>query len=193
MKPNLKDLLCGMVFAALFVETGFAGMKTEEQSLSPLQAGERLQIAVYGEKDLSGVYRIDSHGNLTFPLIGKMPVGGLEMGEVVERLNWNLKKYLVDPEVTISKASVNFQAITVLGHVKNPGNFEYRPGLTLMRLISQAGGFESGADRRKIRIVRIINGKKKVIFANGSKIVKGKEDDPEVEPGDLISIPESIF
>lgn len=193
MKPHLKDLLCWVVFAALFVETGFAGVKTEEQSLSPLQAGERLQIAVYGEKDLSGVYRIDSRGNLVFPLVGKMPVGGLRIEELVERLNWNLKKYLVDPEVTISKASANFQAITVLGHVKNPGNFEYKPGLTLIRLISEAGGFETGANRQKIRILRVVNGRKRTLFANGSRIIKGKEDDPEVEPGDLISIPESIF
>lgn len=201
MQLSLIDFLRLTVSAILFVclvglplrETGFAQIKTEEQSLDLLQPGERLQIIIYGEKDLSGVYKIDPRGNLVFPLIGKMPVGGLRIEELVGRLNWNLRKYLVDPQVNISKASANFQSITVLGHVKNPGNFDYQPGLTLIRLISQAGGFEAGANRRKIQILRIVNGKKQVIFANGSNIIKGKEDDPEVEAGDLISIPESIF
>lgn len=201
MELGKKTLFRWGVFAILLVNrvaggalpTSFAAVKANEQSLEPLQPGERLQIIVYGEKDLSGIYKVDPRGGLTFPLVGKMPVGGLRIDECTQRLNWNLRKYLVDPQVNVSKAAANFQSVAVLGHVKNPGNFEYKPGLTLIRLISQAGGFERGANRRKIRIIRLINDKKRVILSNGSKIMKGKEDDPEVEPGDLVSVPESIF
>lgn len=167
--------------------------KTEQSGSFQLQAGDRLEITVYREEDLSGVYEIDPAGSLTVPLVGEMHVAGLRVDELLERLKWNLKKYLVNPQVSISRAEATIKSISVLGQVKKPGAFDYDPGLTIMRLISRAGGFERAANKRKIRIVRMVNGKKESLIVNGAAIINGDEDDPAVEPGDMIFVSEAIF
>lgn len=172
-------------------KTAFADVKPSGSF--QLQVGNRLEITVYREEDLSGVYEIDPAGNLTFPLVGEMKAAGLRMDELVGRLVWNLRKYLVNPQVSISRAETSVKSISVLGRVKKPDTFDYTPGLTLMRLISQAGGFETAANKRKIRIVRTVNGKKESIVVNGAAIIDGNENDPAVQPGDMIFVSESIF
>ena len=41
-----------------------------------LAANDLLEVRVYGEPDLSGVYRVDPDGYVYFPLCGKVEVGG---------------------------------------------------------------------------------------------------------------------
>lgn len=178
-------------FPYFSVQIAFA--KTEQSNSYRLQAGDRLEITVYREEDLSGIYEIDPAGALTFPLVGEMKVLGLRIDELLERLNWNLRKYLTNPQVSVSRNEATIKSISVLGQVKKPGTFTYTPGLTLMRLISQAGGFERVANKRKIRIVRIVEGKKESSTVNGSAIINGQEDDPVVESGDMVFVPEAIF
>ena len=174
-----------------FFKTALA--KAEQGGSFQLQAGDRLEIAVYREEDLSGIYEIDPAGSLTFPLVGEMQVAGLRVDQLLERVGWNLRKYLINPQVSISRAETTIKSISVLGQVQKPGAFDYAPGLTVMRLISQAGGFERAASKRKIRIVRMVSGKKESIIVNGSAIINGDEDDPTVEPGDMIFVSEAIF
>ncbi len=179
------------VIPHLFDPIAFA--KVEQGSSFQLHAGDRLAIAVYREEDLSGVYEIDPAGALNFPLVGEMRVAGLRVDELLGRLNWNLRKYLVNPQVSVSRAETTIKSISVLGQVKNPGAFDYAPGLTVMRVISQAGGFDRAANKRKIRVVRIVSGKKESFMINGSAIINGEEDDPAVESGDMIFVSEAIF
>src|SRR3990167_7440890 len=132
--------LISLFFPSDFIQTVFAA--PEKSNSYKLQAGDRLEITVYREDDLSGVYEIDPAGALTFPLVGEMKVTGFRVDELLERLNWNLRKYLVNPQVSVSRNEATIKSISVLGQVKKPGTFNYTPGLTLMRLVSQAGGFE---------------------------------------------------
>ena len=74
-----------------------------------------------------------------------------------------------------------------------PGIYDFAPGSTLMRLISTAGGFAESANRKKIKIVRLVGGEKKVIVINTSDIINGNTDDPKIESGDIIFVPETIF
>lgn len=175
------------------VKQAFAVKETSESNSFQLQIGNRLEILIYREDDLSGVYEIDPSGKLTFPLIGEIQVAGLEVEKLREELTSRLKKYLVDPQVSISRAEDTTKSISVLGHVTKPGTYDYAPGSTLMRLISTAGGFAESANKKKIKIIRMVHGEKKVIVTNGLDIINGTIDDPKIESGDIIFIPESIF
>lgn len=177
----------------LVVKPTFAADQISESSSFQLQIGNRLKIAVYREEDLSGVYEIDPSGNLTFPLIGEIQAAGLEIENLRAELASRLKQYLVNPQVSISRSEDTTKSISILGHVMKPGIYDYAPGSTLMRLISTAGGFSESANKKKVKIVRIVNGEKKVIIINSSDIIKGTMDDPKLESGDIIFVPESIF
>ncbi len=197
---SLKFFLVLVLVASLYVPSlplgirlSFAAEETGEVSSFQIQPGGRLKITVYREQDLSGVYEVDPSGKLTFPLIGEIQVAGLRIGELRDKLISDLKKYLVNPQVGISRAEDAVKSISVLGHVAKPGTYDYAPGSTLMRLISAAGGFSESANKRKIKIVRAFDGKKKIIIVNGSDIINGEAADPPIEAGDIVFVPESIF
>ncbi len=182
-----------LMLGVLFLPFGSLLANSGPSNSFQLQAGDRLEITVYREADLTGVYEIDPAGTLNFPLVGEIQVGGLRVDELLSRLNWNLRKYLVNPQVSISRAEVTIKSISVLGQVKKPGAFDYTPGLTIMRLIAQAGGFERVANKRNVRILRIVNGKKESVIVNGTAIINGEAEDPAAEPGDMIFVSEAIF
>jgi polysaccharide export outer membrane protein len=95
--------------------------------------------------------------------------------------NMALNLPLIDGDtITIPKA----QSAFVTGEVKAPGAFAVERGMTVLQLLSLAGGVtERGADGR-IRIMRTVNGKKIEI--------KGKLSDA-VLPGDTIVVPPKFF
>jgi polysaccharide export outer membrane protein len=161
-----------------------------------LQPGDRLDITVFREDDISSEYEIDPAGKLTFPLIGEIRAAGLPIDVLRDELIQKLKKYLIDPQVSISRVETKVKtisSISILGHVVRPASFDYAPGTTLMRIVSQAEGFAPSANKRKIRIVRMAGGSKESFSVNAQDIIDGKIEDPELQPGDMIFVPESIF
>ncbi len=86
------------------------------------------------------------------------------------------------------------QAVTILGQVSRPRNYELVPGLDLVQLISEAGGFTPLADTSRVRIVRGESKEKKQIFVvNVGAIISGKADNRELQKGDIVYVPESVF
>lgn len=81
--------------------------------------------------------------------------------------------------------------IYVEGEVKNPGIYEYQPGLTALNACIMAGGFAKFAAPNRTRIIRKENGKQVVIKINLNAVKKGDIADIELQPGDLIHIPET--
>ena len=190
-------LIISFIFILAFSNVNFVfpdnPVREKNSDSFQLQYGSRLQITVYREEDLSGIYEIDPSGKLNFPLIGEIQASGLEMEQMRSELTSRLKKYLIDPQVTISRAEDSAKSISVLGHVTKPGIYEYAPGSTLMRLISASGGFAESANKRKIKIVRMVDREKKMIIVNSLDIINGSVDDPKLEAGDIVFVPESIF
>ena len=90
--------------------------------------------------------------------------------------------------------NVPASSVAILGQIARPGNYNYSAGMTLIRLISQAGGFTTIADPGHVRIVRFsAPGKSKAIHVNTARILDGNENDIALEVGDVVVIPESFF
>ncbi|MBW1940566.1 MAG: SLBB domain-containing protein [Deltaproteobacteria bacterium] len=83
--------------------------------------------------------------------------------------------------IYISKVDVIF----VTGEVKKPDSYEYEEGITLIKVVTRAGGFTAKASRTRVKIIRKING-------NEAVLTKVKMDEP-VLPDDVIVVPESFF
>ena len=92
----------------------------------------------------------------------------------------------------ISKA----ERFYIIGQVKKPGSFFHvDKHTTLVEAISMAGGFTTIAARNRTRIVRVENGREKIIKVKVDAIIKSgkKGQDVEILPGDVIIVPESFF
>lgn len=81
------------------------------------------------------------------------------------------------------------QGIYVMGEVRSPGMFSYEETLTLLRAISLAGGFSPRAQTHKVVILR--RGERLEVDAEA--IVEENQEDPRLEAGDLIFVPERFF
>ncbi len=83
--------------------------------------------------------------------------------------------------------------ISVEGEVKNPGLYEFQPGMTAMSACILAGGFDRFAAPNRAKIVRNTNGETEVIDINLNDVREGKKPDPLLQPGDRIHIPETYL
>lgn len=103
-------------------------------------------------------YLIDYDGNIEFPVLGKVKIGGLTRVEAIEVLKQKLKPYLNNPTVIIR--ILNFK-ITVLGDVQNPGTFTIpNERITLPEAIGLAGDLQITGKRKNVLIIRDNNGEK---------------------------------
>lgn len=89
------------------------------------------------------------------------------------------------------------QWIHIFGEVQRPGPINtgvFRENeMTLVTVISLAGGFNRIAAPNRVRIIRVVDGKEVKIKVNAAKILKGEEKDVVLEPGDIVIVPESFW
>jgi len=85
--------------------------------------------------------------------------------------------------IYISKRELEYVYVT--GEVKKPDSYEFKDDMTVIRAITKAGGLSDRAEPKKLKIIRRIDGKKKVL--------ERVKMDTVVKPGDVIVVPESFF
>ncbi len=81
--------------------------------------------------------------------------------------------------------------IYVEGEIKNPGVYDYQPGLTALNACIMAGGFGKFSAPHRTRIIRKRGEKIEIIKINLEDVQKGKISDIELIPGDRIHVPET--
>lgn len=110
-----------------------------------------MQINVYEQPDLSSVLKVSSHGNISFPLLGRIKAEGFSITELEKEIERRLADgYLINPQVTILIKEYRSRKIYVLGGVAKPGIYELRKSITLLEVISRAGGLLSDAAQHAI-------------------------------------------
>ena len=86
---------------------------------------------------------------------------------------------------------VGLSQIYVEGEVKNPGIYDFRPGMTAMNACIMAGGFGTFAAPNRTRIIRKKGDKVEVIKIDLNDVRDGDIPDVELQPGDRIHVPET--
>jgi polysaccharide export outer membrane protein len=163
-----------------------------------IQPSDLLDINVYREADLCLKVRVNQTGSISYPLLGSIAVVGLTAAEVQDKLTAMLgKDYLVAPRVTVAVEASSAQRVIIIGQVKMPGSYDIPANetLTILQLIARAGGFTDLAAQSKITVIRGEGSKQKKILVNISDIIRSgdKNKDIALEPGDIVSVPETLF
>ena len=169
------------------------------QSADPsyiLKPNDYVQIVVFQEDDLTTSTRISPQGNVTLPLIGTVKVGGSTVANSVALIRKMLMDgYIRDPQVAIHIIEFAKRRFSVLGEVQKPGSFEMpqQEQVTLLEAIAQAGGYTNIADPGKVNVRRTINGKESIFIVNAKKMAINSSQQFYVQPGDVITVAESLF
>lgn len=108
--------------------------------------GDILDVDVYGDRDLSGLVTVQHSGDISFPLLGDVPIDGMTVREVQDKLVELLAKdYLVDPQVIVTIKEHRSQWVTLVGEVIRPGKYYLQGSKTMLDLLTEAGGFTTRA------------------------------------------------
>jgi protein involved in polysaccharide export with SLBB domain len=155
---------------------------------------DTFDVRVYGEGDLSGMFRVATDGTVDYPLAGRLPVAGLRTGEIQQLLVSKLKdKYLKDPQVIVTIRDRNSQKISVLGQVVKPGQVGYYPNMTIVDAIASAGGFTGIAAKNSVNLRRQVTGKIELHVFPVADISEGRSPNVMVLPGDVLVVDERVF
>ena len=155
---------------------------------------DTFEVRVYGENELSGMYRVATDGTIDFPLAGRLPVVGLRTGQIQERLADRLREgYLKNPQVTVLMKEWNSRKISVLGQVQKPGSVAYYPHMTIVDAIAQAGGFTGIAAKNSVSLRREADGRVQSHIYRVADITEGRSSNVRVLPGDVLVVEERLF
>lgn len=103
-------------------------------------------------------YLVDREGNIDFPVLGKVNLGGLGIQNAKSILIEKLRLYLKDPVVNIRL--LNFR-VNIMGEVLRPGVYSVpNERLSVLEALSMAGDLTPYANRSKILLAREINGER---------------------------------
>lgn len=101
-------------------------------------------------------FSVDDSGYVEVPLIGKINVNGKNLRQVNNEMKRKTAEYVNDATVIVKLMSFR---VTVIGEVKKPSVItNYHDKLTILEAIAQAGDLTDYANRKKVTLVRNLNG-----------------------------------
>ena len=114
-------------------------------------------------------YLVNNEGEINFPVLGKLKIGGLTKNQAEELIREGLKPYLKEtPIVTVRM--VNYK-ISVLGEVKNPGTFTVsNEKVNVLEALAMAGDMTVYGVRDNVKLIREnAQGKREIIMLDLTK------------------------
>ncbi len=160
-----------------------AAESTDEAVRYQLGAGDRIRVVVFGQTDLSGEFQLDGNGRISLPLLKEIKATGLTVSELESTITSRLTPdYLINPKVSIEV--LNYRPFFIIGEVRNPGQYPYVSGMTVLTAVALAGGYTYRAKDNK------------ALITHAQHLIKNKSAgnrDTEILPGDIIEIPEKYW
>jgi len=159
-------------------------------------ADDVLVIMFRREKDMSAEVTVRPDGRITLPLINDLYVAGLTPDQLRARVTEEAKRFVEgDPTVTVIVKAINSRKVFITGEVGRPGAYPIADRMTVMQLISMAGGVSEYAKKKDIVIIREAGtrpGAKPLTFKfNYEDIQKLKNlaSNIDLKPGDTVIVP----
>jgi len=110
---------------------------------------------ISSQSNVGNGYNVSPDGSIQFPLIGTIQIAGLTENQARLELVKALKRYIVDPQVTLRIQSYRAGRVYMDGEVRVPGLQAINDvPMTLPEALSRAGGLTATADRSQIFITR---------------------------------------
>ncbi len=174
-----------------------AAPERSDNSGRRILAGDRLNISVREQPDMSRVYAVAGDGSIDFAFAGRVVIAELTSDEASRKLESVLEdKYFKEANVTISIANFVEGDVLITGAVRAPGNLPFRGDsiLTLMEAISRSGGLAENAAGDRVRILRWLPGgsmERQSIEVNVRAMLDTMDfsQDQYLRPRDIVVVP----
>jgi polysaccharide export outer membrane protein len=150
-----------------------------------------LGINFWRDTDMTGDVTVRPDGRITLPLIGDITAAGLTPEQLKSEITKAASKLIEDPSVTVIVRAINSRKVFITGQVATPNAYPLTRDLTVMQLITLAGGLTEFADKKNITVLRTENGQQRVFKFNYNDVSKGKGLSQNIilKPGDTVVVP----
>ncbi|MCV6824497.1 MULTISPECIES: polysaccharide biosynthesis/export family protein [Halocynthiibacter] len=190
----------------LALATSGAPLLAQNNGAYPINVQDVLRIRVgnwdftnnnYEEwQGLSGEYTVGPDGRISYPYVGSVEVGGLPLDVISETIARELEVAIGlpnRPAVAIEIASYN--PIFVTGDVYRPGQYEFRPGMSVRQAMAMAGGVgRSGSSGRELeRDILRAYGQRRLLVQNQQQLLlKIARIEAEINNAEKFETPDEI-
>ena len=116
---------------------------TEEEPVYRMNAGDEIEIRVYGHEDLGMTTRIGPDGVIGFAFMGQVKLSGLTIAEGAEQIRAGLAPYVKNPVVSITVKDILSETATIAGACAKPGVYGISNSTRLADLYAMAGASAS--------------------------------------------------
>lgn len=160
---------------------------------------DQLQVNVWRNPELSMSMPVRPDGMISLPLIGDVQAGGRTPPAVAEEVRERLSHYVREPNVTVIVTELRtheyLSRVRVTGAVQTPTSIAHRQGMTVLDAVLQAGGVNEFAAPDRAKLYRKVGNETKVYpIELGGILQEGKlVTNYELQPGDIITVPERLF
>lgn len=162
-----------------------------------INAGDELDIFVWGEERLQRTVRVLPDGTFSFPLIGKVDAANALPSEIEARITKALEPQYRSgvPQVTVSVKSPTGLQFSVLGKVRSPGSFTPGRYVNVLEALSFAGGPSEFAQLGNVVIIRKTAAGTQTLRVRLNDLMKGStsglsnESLPTIQGGDTVIVP----
>lgn len=194
------NLAFGLV--SLFLIAGGWTQETKERSATAdsdyvVSPGDIVSLDTLNDPKGTGTLRVSRKGFIEHPYMGPVKIAGLTESQAARVLENALRgDYLISPKVRITVLSYAKISFAVIGAVNNPGTFEAPANkrTTLMHAIARAGDFNDVANRKKVIVRRVTNGRVQTTTVNVNDLLNNPDLPPfYIQDEDTIEVKESLF
>ena len=100
-------------------------------------------------------YLVDNEGNIDYPVLGRLKVGGLTKSECEQVIHDKIMPYLNANENPVVTVRMSSYSISVLGEVARPGSYQVsREKINILEALAQAGDLTIYGVRENVKLIR---------------------------------------
>jgi polysaccharide export outer membrane protein len=197
--------LWAVVLFGLMAPTAVLGQQVDPQPVSQaseyrINAGDELEVYVWGEERLQRSVKVLPDGSIAFPLVGQIVVQGMLPQELESAISERLRgQYRGEvPQVTVSIVAASGMQFSVMGRVKSPGTFTPGRYVTVLEALSMAGGPNEFANLDNVLVLRKEGDRIRAFRMRLASVFRGSSNLDEsgalasiatIQPGDTVIVP----
>ena len=177
--------------------TAQVGVRAPATTPYRINAGDELEVMVWGDKRLQRDVLVLPDGTFAFPLVGQVAAAGRLPSEIERVITTGLQPQYKGPvpQVTVSVKKPSGYQFSVIGKVRAPGTFTPGRYVNALEAIAIAGGPSEFANTGNVKLIRKAGDQLFVLPVNlqvalrGDSSRLGPNDIPRIESGDTLVVP----
>lgn len=201
MMRTLAVILAATLLAACSSSNNFEPREQRASRNAPeyvIGAGDRLQINVRDNEDLSVTLPVRPDGRISVPMVRDVQAAGRTTSELADELEDELDEFIREPIVTVMVTDfvgTYADRIRVIGQAAEPQAIAYREGMTVLDAVIQVGGLTEFAAGNQAKLIRGSGDDARRIPVRLDDLVNDGAigENRTLRPGDVLVIPESFF